>query len=129
GRLMDKGKQIAAPLQERSPGDIDLEGGHYRVVGTDRAKAFGEIAFAAYVPHSYPIETLEPGLEESAFYDPKNFTYPGGTHLVEVEIDPETGVVEVVEVATADDVGVIINPMIVDGQTHGGPADGIGQAP
>jgi carbon-monoxide dehydrogenase large subunit len=91
-------------------------------------KAFGEVAFAAYVPHNYPIESVEPGLEENAFYDPKNFTFPGGTHLVEVEVDPDTGVVEVVDVAIADDVGVIINPMIVDGQAHGGLAQGIGQA-
>ena len=127
-KIIDKGKKIAAHLLEASPGDIELVDGNYRVVGTDRTKAFGEIAFAAYVPHNYPIDTVEPGLEESAFYDPKNFTFPGGTHLVEVEVDPETGVVEVVDVAIADDVGVIINPMIVDGQAHGGLAQGIGQA-
>lgn len=127
-KIIDKGKKIAAHLLEASAGDIEFKDGSYRVVGTDRAKGFGEIAFAAYVPHNYPIETVEPGLEESAFYDPKNFTFPGGTHLVEVEVDPETGVVEVVEVAIADDVGTIINPMIVDGQAHGGLAQGIGQA-
>ncbi len=127
-KIVDKGKKIAAHLLEASVGDIEFVDGKYRVVGTDRAKLFGEVAFAAYVPHNYPIETVEPGLEESAFYDPKNFTFPGGTHLVEVEVDPETGVVEVVDVAIADDVGVIINPMIVDGQAHGGLAQGIGQA-
>ena len=127
-KIIDKGKKIAAHLLEASVGDIEFKDGSYRVAGTDRAKAFGEIAFAAYVPHNYPIDTVEPGLEESAFYDPKNFTFPGGTHLVEGEIDPETGVVEVAEVAIADDVGVIINPMIVDGQAHGGLAQGIGQA-
>jgi carbon-monoxide dehydrogenase large subunit len=127
-KIIDKGKKIAAHLLEASPGDLELVDGSYRIAGTDRAKAFGEIAFAAYVPHNYPIETVEPGLEESAFYDPKNFTFSGGTHLVEVEVDPETGVVEVVDVAVADDVGVIINPMIVDGQAHGGLAQGIGQA-
>jgi aerobic carbon-monoxide dehydrogenase large subunit len=127
-KVIDKGKKIAAHLLEASVGDIEFKDGNYRVVGTDRAKAFGEIAFTAYVPHNYPHETLEPGLEEQAYYDPKNFTYPGGCHLVEVEIDPETGVAEVVDVAIADDVGVIINPMIVDGQAHGGLAQGIGQA-
>jgi carbon-monoxide dehydrogenase large subunit len=127
-KIVDKGKKIAAHLLEASVGDVEFKDGHYRVVGTDRAKAFGEIAFAAYVPHNYPIETVEPGLEENAFYDPKNFTFPGGTHLVEVEVDPDTGVVEVVDVTIADDVGVIINPMIVDGQAHGGLAQGIGQA-
>ncbi len=127
-KIVDKGKKIAAHLLEASPGDIEFVDGNYRVVGTDRAKAFGEVAFTAYVPHSYPIETVEPGLEESAFYDPKNFTFPAGCHVVEVEVDPETGVVEVVDVAISDDVGVIINPMIVDGQAHGGLAQGIGQA-
>jgi carbon-monoxide dehydrogenase large subunit len=127
-KVIDKGRKIAAHLLEASAGDIEFKDGTYRVVGTDRTKAFGEIAHTAYVPHNYPIETLEPGLEESAYYDPKNFTYPGGTHLVEVEIDPETGVAEVVDVTISDDVGVIINPMIVDGQAHGGLAQGIGQA-
>jgi carbon-monoxide dehydrogenase large subunit len=127
-KIIDKGKKIAAHLLEASAGDIEFKDGTYRVAGTDRVKAFGEIAFTAYVPHNYPIETLEPGLEESAYYDPKNFTFPGGCHLVEVEVDPDTGVVEVVDVAIADDVGTIINPMIVDGQAHGGLAQGIGQA-
>jgi carbon-monoxide dehydrogenase large subunit len=127
-KVIDKGKKIAAHLLEASAGDLEFKDGTYRVIGTDRTKAFGEIAFTAYVPHNYPIDTVEPGLEESAYYDPKNFTYPGGTHLVEVEIDPETGVAEVVDVAISDDVGVIINPMIVDGQAHGGLAQGIGQA-
>ena len=127
-KVIDKGKKIAAHMLEASVGDIEFKDGTYRVVGTDRVKAFGEIAFAAYVPHNYPIDTVEPGLEEQAYYDPKNFTFPGGTHLVEVEVDPDTGVVEVVDVAISDDVGVIINPMIVDGQAHGGLAQGIGQA-
>jgi carbon-monoxide dehydrogenase large subunit len=127
-KIVDKGKKIAAHLLEANVADIEFVDGNFRVVGTDKVKAFGEVAFAAYVPHNYPLETLEPGLEENAFYDPKNFTFPGGTHLIEVEVDPETGVVEVVDVSTADDVGVIVNPMIVDGQAHGGLAQGIGQA-
>ncbi len=127
-KIIDKGRKIAAHLLEANVADVEFKDGKFQVVGTDRAKAFGEIAFAAYVPHNYPIETVEPGLEETAFYDPKNFTFPGGTHLVEVEIDPDTGVVKVVDVAIADDVGTIINPMIVDGQAHGGLAHGIGQA-
>ncbi|HVT56924.1 MAG TPA: xanthine dehydrogenase family protein molybdopterin-binding subunit [Thermoanaerobaculia bacterium] len=127
-KIVEKGKQIAAHLLEASVGDIEFEGGKFRVAGTDREKSFGEIAFAAYVPHNYPIDKVEPGLEDSAFYDPKNFTFPAGCHAVEVEVDPETGVVEVVDVAIADDVGVVINPMIVDGQAHGGLAHGIGQA-
>jgi carbon-monoxide dehydrogenase large subunit len=127
-KIVDKGKKVAAHLLEASVGDVEFAGGKYRVVGTDREKSFGEVAFAAYVPHNYPIDTVEPGLEDSAFYDPKNFTFPAGCHAVEVEVDPETGVVEVVDVAIADDVGVVINPMIVDGQAHGGLAQGIGQA-
>ena len=127
-KIIDKGKKIAAHLLEANVADVEFKDGNYRVVGTDKVQPFGAVAFAAYVPHNYPIETVEPGLEESAFYDPKNFTFPGGTHLIEVEIDPETGVVEVVDVAIADDVGVIVNPMIVDGQAHGGLAQGIGQA-
>ncbi len=127
-KIVDKGKKIAAHLLEASVADVEFAGGKFRVAGTDREKTFGEVAFAAYVPHDYPIETVEPGLEDSAFYDPKNFTFPAGCHAVEVEVDPETGVVEVADVAIADDVGVVINPMIVDGQAHGGLAHGIGQA-
>jgi carbon-monoxide dehydrogenase large subunit len=127
-KIVEKGKKIAAHLLEASVADVEFSDGKYRVVGTDREKSFGDVAFAAYVPHNYPIDTVEPGLEDTAFYDPKNFTFPGGCHCVEVEVDPETGVVEVVDVAIADDVGVVINPMIVDGQAHGGLAHGIGQA-
>jgi carbon-monoxide dehydrogenase large subunit len=127
-KIIEKGRKIAAHLLEASVADVEFKDGKYRVTGTDREKTFGEIAFTAYVPHNYPIETTEPGLEDSAFYDPKNFTFPAGCHCVEVEIDPETGVVEVADVAIADDVGVVINPMIVDGQAHGGLAQGIGQA-
>jgi len=127
-KIIEKGKKVAAHLLEANVADVEFSDGKYRVVGTDREKAFGDVAFAAYVPHNYPIDTVEPGLEDSAFYDPKNFTFPGGCHCVEVEVDPETGVVDVVEVAIADDVGVVINPMIVDGQAHGGLAQGIGQA-
>ena len=91
-------------------------------------RSLGEIALTAYVPHNYPIETLEPGLEETAFYDPANFTFPGGCHVCEVEIDPETGVTRIVNFVSVDDVGRVINPMIVEGQVQGGVAQGIGQA-
>ena len=127
-KVIDKGKRIAAHLLEASEADIEFENGSFTVAGTDRAKSFGEVALAAYVPHDYPIEELEPGLDETAFYDPKNFTFPAGTHIVEVEIDPETGTVELVQVTGVDDLGRIINPMIVAGQLHGGLAHGIGQA-
>ncbi len=127
-KVVAKAKKIAAHLLEASADDIELQGGAFSVAGTDRKKTLGEIALAAYIPHNYPIEQLEPGLDEIAFYDPKNFTYPAGCHVVEVEIDPDTGVVEVARVTASDDIGRVINPMIVDGQIHGGLAQGIGQA-
>ncbi len=127
-KVIAKGKRIAAHLLEAAEADIVFEDGKFTVAGTDRSKAFGEIALAAYVPHNYPIETEEPGLEETAFYDPKNFTYPGGTHICEVEIDPDTGVTQVVKFTAVDDVGRVINPMIVEGQVQGGIVQGIGQA-
>ncbi len=127
-KIIAKGKKIAAHLMEASVEDIEFDRGNFRVAGTDRSKSLAEIALAAYVPHNYPIEELEPGLEETAFYDPKNFTYPGGCHIAEVEIDPETGKVEMVNFTAVDDVGRVINPMIVEGQVHGGIAQGIGQA-
>ncbi|MBN9497209.1 MAG: xanthine dehydrogenase family protein molybdopterin-binding subunit [Alphaproteobacteria bacterium] len=127
-KIVDKAKKIAAHLLEASPADIELKDGKFVVAGTDKAKAFGEISLAAYVPHNYPIDTVEPGLEETAFYDPKNFTFPGGCHICEVEIDPDTGVTKVVKFTAVDDVGRVVNPMIVEGQVHGGLAQGIGQA-
>ena len=127
-KIVAKGKKIAAHLLEAAEADIEFKDGKFTVAGTDRSKAFGEIALTAYVPHNYPIEELEPGLDETAFYDPKNFTYPSGAHVAEVEIDPDTGIVTLVNFTAADDFGNIINPMIVEGQVHGGIAQGVGQA-
>ncbi len=127
-KIIEKGRKIAAHLLEASENDIVYENGAYTVKGTDKSKSFGEIALTAYVPHKYPIESLEPGLEETAFYDPKNFTFPAGTYICEVEIDPRTGTTEIVSFAAADDFGNVVNPMIVEGQVHGGLAQGIGQA-
>jgi carbon-monoxide dehydrogenase large subunit len=127
-KVVAKGRRIAAHLLEASPADVEFEGGAFRVAGTDRKVGLPEVAFAAYVPHDYPIEELEPGLEESAFYDPANFTFPGGCHICELEIDPETGATRVLAVTAVDDVGTVINPLIVEGQIHGGLAQGIGQA-
>ncbi len=126
-KIIEKGKQIAAHLMEASVDDVEFEAGNFVVKGTDKSKAMGEVAFAAYVPHNYP-EDLEPGLEENAFYDPANFTYPAGTHIAEVEIDPDTGVTEIVNWVAVDDFGKVVNPMIVEGQVHGGIAQGVGQA-
>ena len=127
-KIIAKSRKIAAHLLEAAEADIEFKDGKFTVAGTDRSKAFAEISLAAYVPHNYPLEKLEPGLNEMAFYDPTNFTFPAGTHICEVEIDPDTGVVEVVSFCACDDFGNIINPMIVDGQVHGGVTQGIGQA-
>jgi aerobic carbon-monoxide dehydrogenase large subunit len=127
-KIIAKGKKIAAHMLEAAEGDITFADGKFSVAGTDKAKTFGEIAFSAYVPHNYPLETLEPGLEETAFYDPANFTYPAGAYLCEVEVDEGTGKVDVVAFHCADDFGNIMNPMVVEGQVHGGVGQGIGQA-
>ena len=103
-KVVAKGKKIAAHLMEASVEDVEFADGTFTVAGTDRSRTIGEVALTAYVPHNYP-EGLEPGLEETAFYDPLNFTFPAGTHVAEVEIDPETGEVELLRVACSDDVG------------------------
>ncbi len=126
-KLIEKGRKIAAHLLEASEADIEFEGGVFRVRGTDRQKTIQEIVFTAYVPSSYP-EGLEPGMEASAYFDPPNFTFPSGTYVCEVEVDPETGRVEIVNFVAVDDFGRVINPMIVEGQVHGGLVQGIGQA-
>ncbi|MBD8892364.1 xanthine dehydrogenase family protein molybdopterin-binding subunit [Roseibium litorale] len=122
-----KAKKIAAHLMEASEGDIQIEGGELKVAGTDKKLTFTEVALAAYTAHNLP-EGMEPGLKEGAFYDPTNFTFPAGTYACEVEVDPETGKTEIVNFVAADDFGKIINPMIVEGQVHGGIAQGVGQA-
>jgi carbon-monoxide dehydrogenase large subunit len=127
-KIIAKAKKIAAHLMEASEGDVELADGKFTVAGTDKSVAWTEVTLAAYVPHNYPLEELEPGLEETAFYDPANFTYPAGAYACEVEVDPDTGKVEVLGFAAADDFGNVINPMIVEGQVHGGLAQGIGQA-
>jgi carbon-monoxide dehydrogenase large subunit len=127
-KIIAKGKKIAAHLLEASEADIEYERGEFKVAGTDRKKMFGEVAFAAYVPHNYPHDKLEPGLNENAFHDPANFTFPAGTYICEVEVDRDTGVVKVDRFTAVDDFGKVINPMIVEGQVHGGLTQGIGQA-
>jgi carbon-monoxide dehydrogenase large subunit len=127
-KVVAKGRKIAAHLLEASEADVEFKNGQFTVAGTDRSKAFAEIALTAYVPHNFPHEELDPGLDESAFYDPKNFTFPSGAHIAEIEIDPDTGSIEIVKFTASDDFGRIINPMIVAGQVHGGLAQGIGQA-
>ncbi|SHI50580.1 carbon-monoxide dehydrogenase large subunit [Palleronia salina] len=127
-KIIAKAKKIAAHLMEASEGDIELKDGQFTVAGTDKSVAWGDVTLAAYVPHNYPLEDIEPGLEETAFYDPANFTYPSGGYACEVEVDPDTGKVDVLSFSAADDFGNVINPMIVEGQVHGGVAQGFGQA-
>ncbi|MFG6498385.1 xanthine dehydrogenase family protein molybdopterin-binding subunit [Sulfitobacter sp. 1A13191] len=127
-KIIAKAKKIASHLLEASEGDIELKDGAFSVAGTDKSVAWGDVTLAAYVPHNYPLEEIEPGLEETAFYDPSNFTYPAGAYACEVELDPETGHVTVERFTAADDFGNVVNPMIVTGQVHGGLAQGIGQA-
>ena len=122
-----KAKKIAAHLMEADEGDIVIENGELKVAGTDKALPWFQVALAAYTAHNLP-SGMEPGLKETAFYDPTNFTFPAGCYICEVEIDPDTGVTEIVQFVAADDFGNIINPMIVEGQVHGGIAQGVGQA-
>ena len=127
-KVVEKGRKIAALLLDTEVDNISFDAPAYKKGDSNETKTFQEIAFAAYVNHDWPSDDLEPGLAEKAFYDPLNFTYPAGTHICEVEIDPDTGVTEVVQFVAVDDFGTIINPMIVEGQVHGGLAQGIGQA-
>ncbi|PWC46537.1 xanthine dehydrogenase family protein molybdopterin-binding subunit [Azospirillum sp. TSA6c] len=123
-----KAKKIAAHMLEAAETDIEVKEGRFTVAGTDKSLGIGDIALQAYVPHNFPLDELEPGLDEQAFYDPKNFTYPNGCHVCELEIDPDTGVTTIVSFAAVDDFGNVINPLIVEGQVHGGLVQGIGQA-
>ena len=122
-----KAKKIAAHLMEADEGDIVIENGELKVAGTDKTLPWFQMALAAYTAHNLP-SGMEPGLKEGAFYDPTNFTFPAGCYICEVEVDPDTGVTEILRFVAADDFGNIINPMSVEGQVHGGIAQGVGQA-
>ena len=133
-KIAEKAGKIAAHMMEADAADVEFSGGKFTVKGTDKSLDFGAVALQAYVPHNFPHKSpdnpdgLEPGLEEQAFYDPLNFTYPSGCYVCEAEVDPETGKVDAVSFTAVDDVGRIVNPMIVAGQIQGGVAQGIGQA-
>src|SRR5215813_4659670 len=127
-KIETKARKVAAHLLEAAEGDIEFRDGRFTVAGTDKAAAWGEVALNAYIAHKFSGAELEPGLKEGAFYDPTNFTFPAGCHVCEVEVDPNTGETEVVAWAAVDDFGTVVNPMIVEGQVHGGVAQGIGQA-
>ena len=127
-KIKEKGKKIAAHLLEANPKDMEYVGGQFVVKGSpQKAIPFGQVALTAYVPHNYP-DGLEPGLEETSFYDPSNFCFPFGAHACVVEVDPDTGHVKILRYLAVDDVGNVINPMIVDGMVHGGITQGVAQA-
>ncbi len=126
-KIVAKGRLIAVHLLEAAPGDIDFADGMFTVAGTDRRVAFADVAQAAYAAHNLPPD-MEPGLQDTAVYDPPNFAFSNGAHVCEVEVDPETGKIDLVGLWAVDDVGTVINPMIVEGQIHGGLAQGLGQA-
>ena len=133
-KIVEKGKKVAAHMLESKPEEIDFKDGEFVVKNSNKKKTIGEIAFACYLPGQYgeiksPLPAgVEPGLKETAFYDPVNFSFPSGTHICEVEVDKNTGETKVVAYTAVDDFGTVINPMIVEGQVHGGVAQGIGQA-
>jgi carbon-monoxide dehydrogenase large subunit len=123
-----KAKKVAAFMLEAAEGDIEFKDGKFTVAGTDKTAAWGDVALNAYIAHKFTGAELEPGLKETSFYDPTNFTFPAGCHICEVEVDTETGKTDIVNWTAVDDFGTVINPMIVEGQVHGGIAQGIGQA-
>ena len=127
-KIEAKAKKVAGYVLEASDQDIEFKDGKFTVRGTDKSVDFGSVALQAYIAHKFNGQELEPGLKESAFWDPTNFTFPAGVHICELEIDPQTGVVTIDRWTAVDDFGKLINPMIVEGQVHGGIAQGVGQA-
>ena len=126
-RIVDKGRTIAAALMEAAAEDVEFADGAFTVSGTDRSVDIAGVARAAYAPHDLPLD-IEPGLDETAMFRPGALTFPNGCHVAEIEIDPETGFVGIVGYAVVDDFGTILNPLLLEGQIHGGLAQGIGQA-
>ena len=127
-KIEAKAKKVAAHVLEAAEADIDFKDGQFTVKGTDKSVDFGTVALNAYIAHKFNPQELEPGLKEGSFYDPTNFTFPAGCHICEIEVDAETGVSSIVKWTAVDDFGNVINPMIVEGQVHGGIAQGVGQA-
>ena len=127
-RVMTKARDIAAWLLEAAADDIEMRDGRFAIAGTDRSLAFGDVARAAYRSAGFGENDREPGLDETGFHDPEDFTWPFGAHVAEVEIDQATGATTLARYVAVDDVGVEINPLIVEGQIHGGIVQGAGQA-
>ena len=127
-KVIEKGKTIAAYNMDVNLESVEFEGGEFYSASSNTRMAFAEVALASYTAQSFPTDEIEPGLKADAFFDPPDFTFPGGCHICEVEIDPETGSTDILNFVAVDDFGTVINPMIVHGQMHGGIAQGIGQA-
>jgi carbon-monoxide dehydrogenase large subunit len=127
-KIEAKAKKVAAYMLEAAEGDIEFKNGKFTVAGTDKSAAWGDVSLNAYIAHKFTGAELEPGLKETSFYDPTNFTFPAGCHICEVEVDIDTGKTDIVNWTAIDDFGTVINPMIVEGQVHGGIAQGVGQA-
>src|SRR5277367_4870 len=127
-KIEAKAKKVAGHVLEASEGDIEFKDGKFTVAGTDKSAAWGDVTLNAYIAHKFNGQELEPGLKEGAFWDPTNFTFPAGVHICELEIDPQTGTVTIDRWTAVDDFGKLINPMIVEGQVHGGIVQGVGQA-
>jgi carbon-monoxide dehydrogenase large subunit len=127
-KVVAKARKVAAHLLEASEDDLEFSGGSFSVRGTPGASmSIQEIALATFASHNFP-EDMEPSIDADATFDPVNFSYPHGTHLCAMEVDTETGMVKIRKYASVDDVGVVVNPLIVEGQVHGGLAQGIAQA-
>ncbi len=126
-KVIEKAKAFAAHLLEANPDDLEFKAGRYEVKGTEAGIGITEVALATFASHNYP-EGMEPGIDADATFDPDNFSFPHGTHLCAVEVDTETGQSRIRTYACVDDVGHIINPLIVEGQVHGGLVQGIAQA-
>ena len=127
-KVVAKAKKVAAAVMEASADDVEFKDGSFTIKGTDKKMAFGEVALQSYLGHKFNSSEIEIGLKESAFHDPANFVFPAGVHICEVEVDPDTGHTTIAAYTCVDDFGNLINPMIVEGQVHGGIAQGIGQA-
>ena len=127
-KVIEKGKRVAAHMMEASENDIEFVGGRFQVRGDpEQGRTIQEVALATFAAHNLP-DGHEPSLDSDATYDPENFSFPHGTHLCAVEVDTETGMVKIRSYVAVDDIGKVVNPLIVDGQVHGGLAQGIAQA-
>jgi carbon-monoxide dehydrogenase large subunit len=127
-KVIEKGKRVAAHMMEASEFDIEFVRGRFQIRGDpDQGRTIQEVSLATFAAHNLP-EGHEPSMDSDATYDPENFSFPHGTHLCAVDVDTETGMVTIRSYVAVDDIGKVVNPLIVDGQVHGGIAQGIGQA-